>query len=422
MSKSKRTADADPLKAQIQALVAETKLPRARASESPSEENSKKPARGSVALELDRVTRELKSTTSQLRLADEEVERVWFDKTNTEKELRGQLEGKDQAVGEIQRERNDLAVLLRTKDDWISELELKLKTLQAQPDDAVLERELKLLRSEHAELTNAMNYEIAEKLKLSDRVALLTKQLDSQKLQNDNIASELHQAQSRLLGYAQLKRDFDEAQIARAQTAAKLETVSKDKDEQAKQIASLNEQLSQNILRLRSHFQEHKIPDFESERKSREFAALLDAQRLETAKYSAEATRLSEELREIKCSTVEWLTGENERLRRKAVEAAKLLAEEQDSCSEFKEHAVQFKILQAETEKSKEELERERVAWAQREAEMKSKLADVIREKDEQKVKLDKLLEFKNILSDPAVLSGLHALQSLTDTVEGKKK
>ena len=413
VAKAKNTT-AEILKGQIQSLVSETKLPpKVRAESGKSE----KPLRASY--ELDRVTKELNSTLAQLRLADEEVERVWFDKTNTEKELRGQLESKDQAVAELQRERNDSAVLLKAKDEWIAELEIKLATLQSQPDEAVLERELKLLRSDHAELSNTLNFEVAEKGKLGDKLAILAKSVESMREENDGLITELKQANSKLLGYTQLKRDLDEAQISKAQLSSKLEAALKDKDEQAKKIQSLNEQVSQSVLRLRSHFNEHKVPDLESERKAKELGALLDVQRLETAKYSAEATRLSEELREIKCSTVEWITGENERLRRKAVEAARLLSEEQDKVCEFKENSDQFKVLQTEHDELLKANEEEKASWIVKEANLSKQVEDLTREKNEQKKKIDKLMEFKTILSNPAVLTGLHALQNLTSTVEG---
>jgi hypothetical protein len=415
ISPQKMSKQLQNFKTQNKSLVSESKVPvtspRGRRDTS---ETIRKSNTYSAEIELERVTKVLSASLSQLRLADEEIERVWFEKSNMETELMGKLESMEQVISDINRQRNDLAVLLKTKDEWINGIELKLQREISQPDENVLRGELKQALADLAETRKSLHREVSERAKLSDKVLVLNKHLEQARIENEQIAHELSHAKAKLVELTESSRGLAEANMLKTQALSKLDIVSKVKEEQAKKIAHLTHELGQNEMRLRSHFLKHKIPDFKSEREAKQTFALLESQKLETAKFSAEAARLSEELRVIKSSTVDRITSENERLRRKTVEIASLLSEEQEQSSRFKTDAMLLCELQEEVTTMKAKMEEERADFATRESQLKLKLGSANRENSQQKLKLDKLERFKSILSNPSVLSGLNALHNIT--------
>ena len=371
-------------------------------------------------VELERLNKELNGALAQLRHSDEEIERVWFDKVALEKELRGLLDARDQALSETQRMNNELTVLMKTKDEWILELEMQLKVVSSKPDDSVLERELKNVRGELAELGVNFEGEKLQRTRAEDKVTSLERSLTLANSENDRLENELKATAMKLAGLNQMKKDLEESESNKITLEGKVESLSKERTEISKQVSLLTEQLNQMSMRLRSHFAANGPPDFEAKRIAKESAATLEVQRQETARYSAEVSRLTEQLREIKCSTVDFLTAENERLKRRSVEASRLLAEEQAKSAEIKVKAGLYSEMETEKLKMLDEFEKAKNDWNKQQNELSTKIEILLKENSEQKVKIDKLDQIQNLMAKADVLSGLQALQSLSQTISSK--
>ena len=402
LKKGKQVNDPEPVsatftEAQVQSAVLKAKL--------------------EIKTELERTTKELQAALSQLRRADEEIERVWVDKMNLEKDLRSQLDSREQQLAESERRANEFSLLAKTKEEWCNDLEIQLKTALTSPDDSVLEKELKSVKADLAQLTASFELEKSSRMKTEDKAAVLERSVSRLTTENESFCNDLKQAEARLVQFNVVRKELEEIEAVKMSLESRLETTNRDRLEISRQLGLVTEQLSQTSMRLRSHFTNNAPPDFESQRVAKESTAALELQRQETARYSAEVTRLTEQLRELKCSTIDWLSAENERLKRKSVEAARLLSEEQTVTAELKAKSSLFSELEAEREQLRAELEISKKDASEKHTALSGRIDDLQKENSAQKIRIDKFKEIQAVFGKSDVLSGLQALSSLTQTV-----
>ena len=258
----------------------------------------------------------------------------------------------------------------------------------------------------------------AGRVQAEERGVKLSREITGLREDLDRLTADLRGAQVKARAVEVLKRDYEEADANRRKLTTDL-----DREKQsriaAEHAATQSKQEADDLLaKLKVLLKAPPLGPNQPPREVLELRTQVEARLAEIEKLRSDLTLASDELRVIKVSQVAWLSSENERLRRKAVETSRLLSVEQELCAKLSTEAADFRDAVADKVRFEGLLNSERREFSSREIVLNKKVADLTAQVTLLTKQVEHWEGIKHQFKKADIFEGLSAMQKVFKSID----
>ncbi|KAF4655899.1 mitochondrial peripheral inner membrane protein [Perkinsus chesapeaki] len=307
-----------------------------RGMEEDRRESEMAAARGNMEAEarLERANKEVECIKRQLKMADEETDKIWAERVYAERRLRDIIEQGDEKLHKMSAEMASLKVIMEERDKALRIMETRVVAARdiIRHDETTLERRTRELTEECEGLREEYEKVKEGRAAAEERLAhvereMVVLQKECEKLRGETkqlpvvtvkLAEYPHRRGCPQLGLNYSGEEWAE-QVARGDRELANRRVAE------KELKTLRQEMEQLLLKMREDIDCVQVETLK--RELHEARVMLTERQEEAAKSREELCRLRADLDLMKTSQLERLAQENDRLKRRSMEAQQLMDE-----------------------------------------------------------------------------------------------